>query len=519
MRAAVLRWERSSCLTVLVLLVLPMVVASRAAAEVELQPMAAQAKRIIEAMEQVGSPLATDDRRELLDAGKSADGPAGVARIERVLDKYCLAQVHINPESRVKVTAGAASPRLVEQGWRTFLVRVDNEAGVTAELRVRSPNAGKLANSPADEIVDRWLDLAPDTAPPMAAKLSGLGCEYRVLSVYSRDAGQREGKLIFDVGQGSQDLGYRSEVDILFTAEKAAPVTVRLSDENGNPTTAALVIRDAVGRVYPSQAKRLAPDMAFQPQVYRTDGETVRLPPGTYQVEVSRGPEYLVERRAVTVASAEPQEVAFRLRRWIDPAAMGWYSGDHHIHAAGCAHYSKSTEGVLPSDMIRHCMGEDLKVGCNLTWGPCFDFQKQFFTGQVDKVSQYPYLLRYDIEISGFGSHQSGHLVLLRLKQQIYPGGDSDKHWPTLCLNSLRWAKKQGAICGPAHSGWGLKEPAADLPNYAIPPYDGIGACEYIAWTSRTRWKGRRANPCRPTISSRWSIRRTSGNSTCGITR
>ena len=55
-------------------------------------------------------------------------------------------------------------------------------------------------------------------------------------------------------------------------------------------------------------------------------------------------------------------------------------------------------------------MGEDLKVGRNLTWGPCFDYQKQFFSGEVDKVSQYPYLLRYDIEVSGFGSHQSGHL-------------------------------------------------------------------------------------------------------------
>ena len=34
----------------------------------------------------------------------------------------------------------------------------------------------------------------------------------------------------------------------------------------------------------------------------------------------------------------------------------------------------------------------------------------------MDKVSQYPYLLRYDIEVSGFGSHQSGHLCLLRLQ-------------------------------------------------------------------------------------------------------
>ena len=130
--------------------------------------------------------------------------------------------------------------------------------------------------------------------------------------------------------------------------------------------------------------------------------------------------------------------------------------------------------------MLRHCLGEDLKVGANLTWGPCFDYQKQFFTGAVDKVSQYPYLLRYDVEVSGFGSHRSGHLCLLRLKTQIHPGGNSKNHWPTLCLNTLKWAQKQGAVCGPAHSGWGLRVKGEKLPTYEIPRFDGIGACEYI---------------------------------------
>ncbi len=175
-----------------------------------------------------------------------------------------------------------------------------------------------------------------------------------------------------------------------------------------------------------------------------------------------------------------PETATFKLERWIDPSQFGWWSGDHHIHAAGCAHYTVPTEGVLAADMYRHCQGEDLKIGCNLTWGPCFDYQKQFFTGQDDRVSKYPYLLHYDIEVSGFGSHQSGHLVLLQLKQEIFPGGDSDKHWPTLGLNTLRWAKAQGAVCGPAHSGWGLEVETSDLPNYVIPPYSGIGANEYI---------------------------------------
>jgi len=445
----------------------------------DLQPLAAQAARVAEAMEHLGSQLPAVDRQALEEAAKAEPAP-GIAKIQATLDRYCLVQVQINPESRVKVVRGDAEARLVEQGWRTFLVKVVNEAGVTAELRIQSSSSGPLAKTPADQIAGRWLDMAPYVAQPMAPKLSGLGIEYRILSLYSRDAGQREAKLTFDVGQGTQDLGFRSEIDILFKAEKASDLTLHVLDENGKPTIAGFVIRDALGRTYPSQAKRLAPDLAFHPQVYRADGETVKLPPGKYDVTIGRGPEYLVQHDQLAIVAGQGAEATYHLHRWIDPAALGWYSGDHHIHAAGCAHYTKPTEGVLPSDMIRQCVGEDLKVGCNLTWGPCFDYQKQFFSGQIDKVSNYPYLLRYDVEVSGFGSHKSGHLVLLRLKEQIYPGGDSDKHWPTLGLNTLRWAKKQGAVVGPAHSGWGLEVKTNDLPNYIIPPYSSIGANEYV---------------------------------------
>jgi len=206
----------------------------------------------------------------------------------------------------------------------------------------------------------------------------------------------------------------------------------------------------------------------------------VKLPNGTYQVKFYRGPESLTQIRTVKIDGQNKTE-SFKVQRWIDPSLMGWWSGDHHIHAAGCAHYTNPTEGVHAPDMMRHCLGEDLKVGANLTWGPCFDYQKQFFTGKDDSVSQFPYLLRYDVEVSGFGSHQSGHLCLLRLKQQMFPGGESKHHWPKLCLNTLRWAKRQGALVGPAHTGWGLTQTTDDLPTYEVPPFDSIGANEYIA--------------------------------------
>ena len=443
------------------------------------QPLRAQVRRLIEATDYLGVPFSTSEKNAIESAMKAKDPEYGSRQIQAILDKHCLYLVNINPEMRVKVAQGPADPYLMQHGWTQFLVKVNNQAGVTAALKTQSPNAAQLHNSPAEAVDDRWLDVQTFDAQPLTKTLSGLELEYRLIQLYSRDAGKREARMGFNVGQGTQDIGFRNEIDILFTCRPAVEITLNVKDEEGQPTTGMFEIRDALGRVYPSQAKRLAPDFSFHPQIYRNDGEKLLLPSGTYEIQFARGPESIPSKRIVKVTD-KTRDLHFSVQRWIDPSLFGYWSGDHHIHAAGCAHYTDPTEGVHAPDMLRHILGEDLKVGANLTWGPCFDYQKQFFTGEDDVVSRPPYLLRYDVEVSGFGSHQSGHLCLLRLKEQIYPGGDSKHHWPTLCLNTLRWAKAQGALVGPAHSGWGLELASAALPNYEVPPFNGIGANEYI---------------------------------------
>ena len=178
--------------------------------------------------------------------------------------------------------------------------------------------------------------------------------------------------------------------------------------------------------------------------------------------------------------AAATHEETIRLQRWIKLADHGWYSGDHHIHAAGCAHYESPTAGVTPQDMLRHIQGEDLDVGCVLSWGPCWYLQKQFFDGHVSKLSTAHNLMRYDVEVSGFPSSHAGHLCLLRLKEDDYPGTTRIDEWPSWDLPVLKWGKQQGAVVGFAHSGWGLQTPAKQLPNYEMPRFDGIGANEFI---------------------------------------
>src|SRR5436190_13315226 len=332
-----------------------------AQAPIPLQPLALQVRQLEEAMTYLGQPFPAADLRRIHDAIANPDEAAAVRALESILDAHVLLNVDINPESRVKVEEGAAKPELVEAGTRLFLVKVINNGHVTAQLNVESPNMGDVyirsSGSSAPQIqlspkesAERWADISLYQRPPMRRRLSGLALEYAILEIYSRDAGQRSAKISFNVGQGSQDIGFRNDVTVLFTALPARRITLRVKDEKGKPTMASFIIKDRLDRIYPLPSKRLAPDFFFQPQVYRGDGESVQLPKGYYTFEYTGGPEYLTRTREL---AAEPSELSFQLERWIDPSKLGWFSGDHHIHAAGCSHYMNPTEGVQPADMIR----------------------------------------------------------------------------------------------------------------------------------------------------------------------
>src|SRR5262249_45279566 len=129
------------------------------------------------------------------------------------LDKHCLATVRIAGPNKLVATAGPARPALAEQGWRVFLVKVDNAAGLSkVELRPDSPNAlpmfyrstGKPDPKvmPVGEAAKRFLDFTMHNNQPLLPQLSGLEVEYRVLQVYCRDAGRKEASLGFGLFQG-----------------------------------------------------------------------------------------------------------------------------------------------------------------------------------------------------------------------------------------------------------------------------------------------------------------------------
>lgn len=504
----------------------------------EPQPFAAASQRLVEALDYLGSPLEAGTRAELLRLAAAVPTPETASAIQALLDPLCLAYVHINPEARVKVARGPAAAVLQTDGWRTFLIKVQNEGAVRAELVCDSPNAAPVlfhssgAPNPQDEnrltdadLAQRFLELAFYRGRPLEAALSGLPVEYKVLQIYTTADGTREASLQFHIGEGTQDIGHRGALSVLFSVQPAVRVVFDVLDEDGTPAMAGFTIRDNIERladiatawtrpadyrnaralnehyarpgipanppltgVYPLPSRRVAdrdpyPDFYFQPQIYRTSGESVSLAPGTYDVTWTRGPEYLPQSRSITIPDGvTEQHETFQLQRWIHLAEEGWYSGDHHVHAGGCSHYESPEAGVQPAAMMRQAQGEDLNVACVLTWGPCWYHQKSFFEGKTSALSSLQNLMRYDVEVSGFPSSHAGHVCLLRLTEDDYPGTETIDQWPSWTLPVLQWGKAQGGVVGYAHSGWGLEPvtPTEDLPNLVMPKFDGIGANEYI---------------------------------------
>src|SRR5207245_1099930 len=190
--------------------------------KVALQPLAAHVKQLAEALDYLGNPLPEQVQQNLALALKEPVPEKQVQLIQEILDPLCLVGVQINPESRVKVAVGPAAAELLENGWRQFLVKVQNDAGVSAELKANSPQAAEIYSNRVapgtitkEMIPDRWLELQMFNGRPVNKGLSGLELEYRIIQLYSRDTGKRQATVGIKVGQGTEEVGCSSEEMIL----------------------------------------------------------------------------------------------------------------------------------------------------------------------------------------------------------------------------------------------------------------------------------------------------------------
>lgn len=182
----------------------------------------------------------------------------------------------------------------------------------------------------------------------------------------------------------------------LYTASAAADGTIRVTvTANGAPTPVRVRITDASGTpiskkplgalAMPGEALGVPPEAlaimwgrddradgyATQPDgAFYVDGAfEVKLPPGEYQVALSKGYEFVRQQHRITIAGGRNLHESYDLRRWVDMPARGWYSSDDHIHLR-----RSPRENPL---VQRWIAAEDIHVGNLLQMG---DFHTSYFS-------------------------------------------------------------------------------------------------------------------------------------------
>ena len=75
---------------------------------------------------------------------------------------------------------------------------------------------------------------------------------------------------------------------------------------------------------------------SYQPDSsFYVDGSfSIDLPTGKYQIEISKGVEYLDQSHAIDVRRGDKKELRYQLERWVNMPEKGWYSADDHSESA-----------------------------------------------------------------------------------------------------------------------------------------------------------------------------------------
>ncbi|MFV1995364.1 MAG: CehA/McbA family metallohydrolase, partial [Verrucomicrobiales bacterium] len=234
--------------------------------------------------------------------------------------------------------------------------------------------------------------------------------------------------------------------------EESATLKLSVVDQKtGAPVTARVSVKRRDGKFFSPLKNALYRLTGSFGHFYAEGGSaSIELPLGDYEIRVFRGPEYEVASQSATVSSAA-QSVQVPLKRWIDMAERGWYSGENHVHA----NYGYGEWYNTPETIRRQCAGENLNV-CNTVIANSDGeavFDREFFLGQLDPRSTGDTLVYWGQE---FRSTIWGHLTLSNLSQLVepimtgFPGTTNPWDVPTNADIAQR-VSDQGGLVGYTH--------------------------------------------------------------------
>ena len=206
-------------------------------------------------------------------------------------------------------------------------------------------------------------------------------------------------------------------------------------------------------------ANRHKGPIRFRPLNYYffTDGTlSLKVPPGRCTVEVRKGYEFIPSHRTFELDPGQVLDGTVTLSRWIDMAALGWYSGDTHIHF--------ERTGTNDDDLLTLTSARDIRYAFSLSMntrgyslGGAFESWHQAHgLGDGSVRSRGPYFLTSGQE---YRTRTLGHVTVLMAREYV-PGAGHTRNTdrgPSLGVIGDQ-ARELGGVIGLNHGGYARLE-------------------------------------------------------------
>ena len=261
-----------------------------------------------------------------------------------------------------------------------------------------------------------------------------------------------------------------------------------LSDATGSQASARVSVTGPDGRAWaPDDAWRHADDgfdrheRQLEVGYFHAAGSAVlTLPEGKYRVEVTKGLEYARTTRAVAVTAGARHTESIRLARLADLPALGWWSGDLHVHMNYGGAYRAD-----PARLRGQAEAEDLHVVEDLIVNKEQRIPDvALFRATPDRVSTARTIIKHDEEYHTSYWGHSGHLGLTRnLILPAYAGYANTAAASLFPDNTTIFdlAHAQQSVSGYVHPFEQIPDPAGAEPlTYALPVDVALGKVDYL---------------------------------------
>ena len=225
---------------------------------------------------------------------------------------------------------------------------------------------------------------------------------------------------------------------------RQVPARVGLYDATGRaplPSDQALLIHRFTDEVRLLWVNQRTPWPSENRQAFYVDGRyEAQVPVGTYELVVTRGPEYRTDRREVEIREDATHDITVALDRYANLPAEGWFSGDSHVHLGRDRSDDLNVWGQIAA--------EDLHVANLLEMGNIAGTHfKQPAWGREGRFARDEHVL-----VSGQEDPrtvQRGHTIHHNIQQPIHL--DPEEYF--LYHRVFEELRQQGGISGYAHLG------------------------------------------------------------------